>query len=91
MRFWGPTLSGPLTKVDLPTLGTTFLIPVFIIQGEEDLTAVPELAKCYFDSLRAPRKQFYLVPGTGHEGSATSQDTILKVLVEQVRPLALRE
>jgi pimeloyl-ACP methyl ester carboxylesterase len=89
MHFWGPTLSGPLTKVDLPAVGATFLIPIFIIQGQEDLTAIPELAKCYFDSIKAPRKKFYLVPGTGHEDSAASLDVVLKVLLEQVRPLAL--
>jgi pimeloyl-ACP methyl ester carboxylesterase len=70
-------------------LGTSFAIPIFIIQGQEDLTAVPELAKAYFDSIKAPRKQFYLVLGTGHGDSATSLDMVLKVLLEQVRPLAL--
>ena len=86
--FWGLTLSGPLTKVDLPALGTDFAIPIFMIQGQQDLTALPELAKAYFDSIKAPRKQFYLVPGTGHEYSSTELDLIRKVLVEQVRPLA---
>jgi len=89
IHFWGPTLSGPFTKVDLPALGTDFAVPIFIIQGQQDLTAVPELAKAYFDSINAPRKQFYLVPGTGHGDSTTELDTTLKVLVEQVRPLAL--
>jgi pimeloyl-ACP methyl ester carboxylesterase len=89
MHFWGETLSGPLTKVDLPTLGKTFAVPFFIIQGQEDLTAAPELAKAYFDSIKAPEKQFYLVPGTGHEDSATSLALTLKVLIEQVRPLTL--
>jgi pimeloyl-ACP methyl ester carboxylesterase len=89
MHFWGLTLSGPLTDIDLPALGTNFTVPIFIIQGQADLTATPELAKAYFDSIQAPRKHFYLVPGTGHEPSATELDITLKVLVEQVRPLAL--
>jgi pimeloyl-ACP methyl ester carboxylesterase len=89
MHFWGSTLSGPLMKVDLPALGTTFAIPVFMVQGQEDLTAAPELSKAYFDSINAPRKQFYLVPGSGHEDSATSLALTLKVLLEQVRPLTL--
>jgi pimeloyl-ACP methyl ester carboxylesterase len=87
MHFWGGTLSGPLTKVDLPALGKTFAILIFIIQGQEDLTADPELAKAYFDSIKAQSKQFYLVPGTGHEDSTTSLALTLKVLIEQVRPL----
>ena len=88
VHFWGLTLAGPLTKVDLPALGTNLSIPIFIIQGQEDLTAVPELARCYFDSIKAPHKRFYLVPGTGHEPSATSLDLMMKVLIEQVRPFA---
>jgi pimeloyl-ACP methyl ester carboxylesterase len=85
-HFWGLTMSGPLELVDLPALGTDFAIPIYILQGQEDLTALPEMAKAYFDSIKAPRKQFYLVPGTGHESSATELDMTLKVLVEQVRP-----
>jgi pimeloyl-ACP methyl ester carboxylesterase len=87
-HFWGLTLSGPITKVDLSALGTDFTIPIFIFQGQEDLTALPELAEAYFDSIKAPRKQFFLVPGTGHEASATELALMLKVLVEDVRPLA---
>ena len=88
LHFWGMTLSGPLTTVDLRTLGTKFSIPIFIIQGQEDLTAGPELARAYLDSIKAPRKQFYLVPGTGHGNSATELDLTLKVLLDQVRPMA---
>ena len=89
LHFFGMTLSGPLEDVDLPALGTDFAIPIFILQGQEDLTALPDLAKAYFDSIKAPRKQFYLVPGTGHEPSAAELDLTLKVLIEQVRPFAL--
>ena len=89
IHFVGATLSGQFMDVDLPAIGTSFAVPIFIIQGQEDLTAVPELAKAYFDSIKAPRKRFYLVPGTGHEPSVAELDLVHKVLVEQVRPLAL--
>lgn len=88
-HFFGLTLSGPLEDIDLPALGMNFAIPIIIIQGQEDLTALPELAKAYFDSIKAPRKRFYLVPGTGHEASLPELNLMVKVLVEQVRPLAL--
>jgi hypothetical protein len=55
-HFWEVTMSGPMERVDLPALGTDFAIPIFILQGQEDLTALPELAKAYFDSIKAPRK-----------------------------------
>jgi pimeloyl-ACP methyl ester carboxylesterase len=88
-HFWGLKMDGPLQDVDLPALGTDFAIPIFILQGQEDLTAMPDLAKAYFDSIKAPRKQFFLVPGTGHGPSAAQLGLTLKVLTEQVRPLAL--
>lgn len=87
VHFVGLDFAGPLTKVDLPALGTNFSIPIFMIQGDEDLTAVPELAKSYFDRVVAPVKQFYTVPDTGHEPSAALLDLTRKVLLEKVRPL----
>ncbi len=82
------TLSGPLAEVDLPALGTEFKIPIYFVEGEHDLTAPPELAKAYFESIRAPQKGFYLVQGNGHEPSQTMIDLTQKVLLEQVKPLA---
>ena len=81
-------LTGPLTKVDLPALGTAFQIPIYIVQGGADLTAPPELARAYFDSIKAPRKQFFLVPGAGHQLNRPSLDVVHKILLEQVKPLA---
>jgi pimeloyl-ACP methyl ester carboxylesterase len=82
------TLSGPLAKVDLPALGTEFKIPIYFVEGEHDLTAPPDLAKAYFESIKAPQKGFYLVPGNGHEPSQAMIDLTQKVLLEQVKPLA---
>jgi hypothetical protein len=82
-------MSGPMESVDLPALGTDFAVPMSIIQGQENLTALPELTKAHFDSIKAPRKEFYLVPGTGHEGSAHELDLTRKVLIEQLRPLTV--
>jgi pimeloyl-ACP methyl ester carboxylesterase len=88
-RFLGPNLSGDAMQVDLPALGTDFAIPVFIVQGEYDLRTLPDLAKSYFDRISAPRKQFFLVPKTAHEPSPASWNMLLKVLLEQVRPLCM--
>jgi len=82
-------MSGPLLDVDLAALGTDSAIPIFISQRQENLFAMPELAKAYFDAIKAPRKQFFLVPGTGYGPSVAQLDLTLKVLTEQIRPLAL--
>jgi pimeloyl-ACP methyl ester carboxylesterase len=86
-HFFGKDLSGPLMKFDLGALGTDFKVPVFIVQGEDDLRAPPDIAREYFDSIRAPRKQFFDVPSTGHEPSAASIAVVWKVLLERARPL----
>lgn len=82
------SLSGEFTKVDLPVLGTDFTIPIYMVEGGADLTAPPALARAYFDSIRAPRKQFFLVPGAGHQPNVPMLDVVHKILLEQVRPLA---
>jgi len=79
---------GPITSIDLPALGTHFKIPIYIVQGEADLLAVPELAKAFLESIKAPRKGFYLVPGAGHKPNTPTMALTRKVLLEQVKPIA---
>ena len=43
-HFLGEKLDGPLMP-HLPALGLDFSVPVFVIQGEHDMTALPELAR----------------------------------------------
>jgi pimeloyl-ACP methyl ester carboxylesterase len=81
------TLSGPLAEANLPALGTKFKIPIYFVEGEHDLTAPLELAKAYFESIRAPQKDFYVVVGNGHEPSQAMIDLTRKVLLERVKPL----
>ena len=45
-------------------------IPVYIFQGSEDHFTETPLAKAYFDSIKAPTKEFYLFDGNGHMSSA---------------------
>jgi pimeloyl-ACP methyl ester carboxylesterase len=80
-----------METVDLPALGTDFAIPIFFVQGQEDINALPELAKAYLDTIKAPQKQFISVPGTGHEDSVESLKVTLELLRTQVRPNAIRQ
>lgn len=84
-HLWGLTLSGPLTKVDLPALGPAFGMPVHIVQGEQDLWTVPELAREYFDSIEAPDKQFHLVEGAGHAFSQSGMEQIHAILQSEAQ------
>ncbi len=88
-HLWGMTLAGPLTEVDLRSLGADFGVPLYIVQGERDLWTVPDLARSYFDAINAPSKEFILVEGAGHDFTTNGMATIHQVLLERVRPLAV--
>lgn len=43
-----------------------FKIPVYLIQGSDDLLTPKEITKDYFDKLKAPKKEYFLLPGAAH-------------------------
>lgn len=43
-----------------------FKIPVYLIQGNQDILTPKEKTKEYFDKLKAPKKKYYLLPKTAH-------------------------
>jgi pimeloyl-ACP methyl ester carboxylesterase len=86
--FIGPSMSGPLMKVDLNALGPDFAIPIFVFQGPDDYISSPELAKAYVDTLNAPQKEFVMLPAGGHFAVFTHPEAFLKEMNSRVRPLA---
>ena len=89
--FFGEALDGPMMRMDLPSLGTEFSIPFFIVQGAEDDITPAALAQIYFDQVTAPRRSLLLIPDAGHMALMTRPDTFLKFLLANVRSLALQQ
>lgn len=87
LQFVGMRGDGMFAGVDLYRLGPRFEVPVFFVQGAEDLLTTPEISRRYFDSLRAPKKAFVLVPHAGHDPNRPMLDAQFKVLKERVVPL----
>lgn len=87
LSFVGMHGDGMLSHVDLPALGTDFALPVFFIEGEHDLLATPDVARRYYDSIRAPKKGWVLLPHSGHDPNQEVVDAEYKLLREQVLPL----
>lgn len=52
--------------IDLMKDNLNFKIPVYFIQGEEDILTPQEKTKRYFDKISAPKKKYYLLPKTAH-------------------------
>ena len=74
------------SRVDLQKLGTNFDVPIFIVQGSEDLVTTPEVARRYFDTIAAPGKEFVLLSRTGHDPNAAMIDAEYEILKKRVVP-----
>jgi len=90
--FDGQNVSGErlvpyFDELDRKLLGAELAVPVFVIQGAEDYTTPTSLAMAYVDALRAPRKAFVTIEGSGHFTVFTKQEDFLKELRTRVLPL----
>lgn len=84
IQYVGMKGGGMHATLDLYKLGAEFKVPVFMIQGEQDLVTTPDVARRYFDTIRAPRKEYFLLPATGHDPNPAmieAQFNILKTLI----------
>jgi pimeloyl-ACP methyl ester carboxylesterase len=70
------------------SVGTRFEVPIFMFQGDSDLNTPPSLARAYFDEIEAPRKEFALIPGAGHDTIVFAPE-LLALLNQHVRPVAI--
>jgi pimeloyl-ACP methyl ester carboxylesterase len=88
IEFVGMKGEGMGSRIDLPALGTDFAMPVFMVQGAEDLLTRPEVTRAYFDRIQAPVKEYVLVQRTGHDPNPPMVDAQFRLLKESVAPLA---
>jgi pimeloyl-ACP methyl ester carboxylesterase len=86
--YAGEALYRETLGFDARKLGRRYDVPVFIIDGDRDLTTPSDLARAWFDTIDAPRKGFVLLEGGGHSALLTMPDTFHTVLATYVRPLA---
>ncbi len=66
MTLSGITLFPAQTQEDLFSSAARLEVPVFVIQGREDLFTPTDVARDWFDQLDAPVKRFTVLEGAGH-------------------------
>lgn len=66
--------------VDFNTDGTHFKIPVYYVQGEEDILTSKEISKPYFEKIDAPKKEYFLVPDAAHGFNEAIVDKLHEIL-----------
>jgi pimeloyl-ACP methyl ester carboxylesterase len=86
-HFLGPNMDGPEVAVDLPANFTSFDVPIFIFQGEDDANTPAVLAKRYFDLISAPQKAYVPMAG-GHGVLLDDPEAFIAAMDRYVRPLA---
>lgn len=78
--FSGEKLVPHLGDIDPALFRAAFAVPVFVIQGADDLTAPPSLARALIRNIRAPSKKFLTVKDAGHFAVFTRPDAFLEQL-----------
>jgi pimeloyl-ACP methyl ester carboxylesterase len=78
-----------MTMEDLRKTDTTFSVPVFFIQGEDDNVTPTSLVADYISKIQAPAKKLDIVPGAGHFVMWTHPAEFLSFLREDVRSTSI--
>jgi pimeloyl-ACP methyl ester carboxylesterase len=67
--------------------GLEFKIPVFFIQGEEDIQTPAAITKTYFDQIKAPLKKFILLPQTEHGFNKSVIESHFTIMKNDILPV----
>jgi pimeloyl-ACP methyl ester carboxylesterase len=76
-----------LKRIDLPSLGLRFDVPIFFFHGTCDQQTPLELAERYFAGIAAPHKEFVRFDSCHHFVVMNRPEAFLQELVARVRPL----
>lgn len=63
--------------------GLEFKIPVYFIHGKADITTTIEVVKEYFDKIKAPDKEFFVLMDAGHGHNQSVVDAQYKIVKEK--------
>ncbi|MDQ3682492.1 MAG: alpha/beta hydrolase [Bacteroidota bacterium] len=78
-----------ISTINLLKNNLDFKIPVYLIQGEEDILTSKEFTKEYFDKIRAPKKEYILLPKSAHGFNQLVVETQYKIMKEYLLPMAI--
>lgn len=68
-----------IANINLMRDNLDFKIPVYLIQGNEDIMTPKENSKHYFDTIKAPKKEYYLLPKAAHGFNQSVVDAQYKI------------
>ncbi|MEU4557744.1 alpha/beta hydrolase [Actinoplanes sp. NPDC023936] len=71
-----------MQEVDLRRDVPRLEVPAYFVQGEREMRGLAELFQPWYESLRAPSKRLFVLPGTGHRAMFEDPDGFLAVMTE---------
>jgi pimeloyl-ACP methyl ester carboxylesterase len=78
------------STIDLLKDDFVFKIPVYMIQGEEDILTPEVITKEYFKKIIAPKKKYILLRKTEHGFNLSAIEMQYKIMKEYLQPLINR-
>lgn len=84
--FSAQTLYPELCRIDLPSLGLEFTLPMFCLMGTHDQQTPFTLAERYFETISAPYKAVIPFAGCHHFVHMNCPQAFLDALLNQVMP-----
>jgi proline iminopeptidase len=82
------TLIPEVHTLNLTSLGTDFMVPVFLFQGRLDPYTRPAMVAKYAETIRAPRREVVWFERAGHFPFFEERQRFLDELLRRVLPLA---
>lgn len=84
LKFVGWKGDGMASTTDLYRLGTHYELPVYLVQGKEDLLTEPQVTRRFFEAITAPDKALFEVARAGHDPNTPLIDAQKRVLAERL-------
>jgi pimeloyl-ACP methyl ester carboxylesterase len=87
-RFSLEQLEDEISHLNLMEDHRSFRVPVFFLVGRYDMNTPAVLAKKYFETIEAPRKQLIWFEKSAHNPPFEEPEKFNRVLIEEVLPLS---
>lgn len=85
MKFIGFKSRGMSMDISLDMDNTNFEVPIYLIQGDEDLLTLPAVTEEYFNKINAPFKKLILVNRAGHDPNQLIIEAQLEALKSGIK------
>lgn len=74
-------------EFDIREYGNKYAMPIFYILGENDYQAPTIIAKEYFEEIKAPIKEIFIIPKAGHAPMIDNPQSFTKILKDEIKSI----